>query len=180
MKSKKFVAKELTDDQLAKVQKDMTKHIAKKVAKKSALKAGNQAAAYNSDSYLDNEKLMGDAEKKAAQEAEKLAAGESSDSFSELAFTTFYGDTPDAMYVNVDGIKRWPSGDSTAISSQVEIPLGVAIPYDPATGFLIELMEYDEGSGDDGLGWAFWNPYSIRQVKDIQNGRDVMPVEKCR
>jgi hypothetical protein len=116
------------------------------------------------------------AQRKAVLLAGNTIAGDDADSFSELLFDQVYGTSPDDLYVRVNHIKRWPSGDGFSIKSPDEPVLDIAIPYDPRIGFVIELMEYDSGSDDDGLGWAYWSPGVIERVMQVEDHEDLVVI----
>lgn len=91
---------------------------------------------------------------------EALKAGnqitkQQADSFVELAFNKFYGESPDQLEIRVNGISVWPNGgrNHTNIKSQQTKTVNTEFLFERQKGVAIQLFEYDSGSSDDSLGW---------------------------
>lgn len=71
-------------------------------------------------------------------------------------FNKLYGESPDDLYIKVNGTKIWPAGKSVSIKSQQKLNVGAEYIFERSIGLKIQLMEYDYGSGDDDLGVIFF------------------------
>jgi hypothetical protein len=91
---------------------------------------------------------------------EALRAGnrmtnQQADSFVELAFNKFYGESPDQLEIRVNNVSVWPGGgrNHVKIKSQQVMTVNTEYIFERQKGLAIQLFEYDSGSGDDNLGW---------------------------
>lgn len=134
---------------------------------KITLKQGTKALAKKASKYaakqLTKKALIARAKKSVVKKAIKttaLAAGneiadDDADSLVELAFDTVYGESPDQLEIQVNGISLWPNGgrDWRNISSQQTLPVNIEYIFPRTRGVQIQLKEYDSASDDDSLGW---------------------------
>jgi hypothetical protein len=124
---------------------------------KAGAKAGAKAV---------TKKLVMEAAKKGALKAGVLTTGKvvaslADDSVAEAldvlsvkgAFNKVYGETPDDLYLKVDGRLLFPTaGTDVQLASQQTVQVGARHLFERSRGVIIELMEYDSGSDDDSLG----------------------------
>lgn len=70
----------------------------------------------------------------------------------EGMFNKFYGESPDDLYIRINGSKVWPGGKYASIKSQQNLAVNASATFERSKGVSIQLMEYDWGSGDDDMG----------------------------
>ena len=74
---------------------------------------------------------------------------------SEYIFNKIYGESPDDLDIQVNGVSIWPNGgrdDGRKIKSQQTHRVDKEVIFWASKGARIELVEYDYGSNDDSLG----------------------------
>lgn len=83
---------------------------------------------------------------------------------SEAMFNKIYGESPDDLYISVNGFSIFPDGGRShvEIKSQQTIQVNKSFVFDRFDGVAIQLREYDSGSSDDSLGETSWAPYRDR------------------
>jgi hypothetical protein len=87
------------------------------------------------------------------------------------AFNTIYGESPDDLNIKVNNVSIWPNGgrDSRKIKSQQTLPVNKTYIFEDTKGLVIDLVEYDSGSGDDSLGRIGFTNNELSQDKLYEN-----------
>lgn len=83
---------------------------------------------------------------------------------SEAMFNKIYGQSPDDLYISVNGFSIFPDGGRShvEIKSQQTLQVNKSFVFDRFDGVAIQLREYDSGSSDDSLGETSWAPHRDR------------------
>ena len=136
---------------------DVALEIAKTTAK-SALQSAMEITVKNQDFYKGGKQQLLDAVKKQisgnATTAFVIDGVQTYLTYTSLEglFNKVYGDSPDDLYIKVNGNKIWPSGKYASITSQQQLAVGYSFNIAKNRSFNIGLVEYDYGSGDDDMG----------------------------
>ncbi len=134
-----------------------------KTAAKNAIKSGLEITVKNQNFYKGGEEQLLNAVKKQGNGNPAMSfvmdGVQTYLTYTSLEgiFNKVYGDSPDDLYIKVNGKKIWPSsGDAVTISSQQNIMVGAQYIFEKSQGLNIQLVEYDWGSGDDDMGGWSW------------------------
>ena len=87
------------------------------------------------------------------------------------AFNVIYGESPDDLRINVNGVSIWPNGgrDSRKIKSQQTLGIATQTIFEKSKGLAIQLVEFDSGSPDDSLGWIGFTEEELAQTRSYKN-----------
>lgn len=82
---------------------------------------------------------------------------------SEAMFKKIYGDSPDDLYIRVNGSSIFPNGGGDTTYHKVnpgdEFAINKSFVFERFRGLDIELMDHDDPSANDSLGNTLWHPY---------------------
>lgn len=108
---------------------------------------------------------------------------------SEAMFNKIYGESPDDLYISVNGTSIFPNGgrSDVEIKSQQTLTVNKSFVFERFDGLQIQLVEYDSASDDDDLGSTTWFPYydgaelvyyEFEQISALNSGRGRISKQK--